>query len=251
MHALGLPTHRSLCERRLPGRDLHPPDADTKVLCDNGTATGVPGPCQGNVFSWIEHANAVRTTPGTGHSYEFRWLPPAQENGDIVFYYAAAAANGDTTVAGDRIYTGQTRLALSASASCSISRRPTLRTAVNAGPHAGNIAPNAMVEVYGTDFQAGSRTRLVGPGDLASGKYPTELSCIALEIDGVRSPIYYVQQDQINAQVPNITKSGPISVVVVANPGRSNELREMSARSLSSLLRRRSLRLMEKVFPPG
>lgn len=202
-----------------------PTDSETKVLCDNGTTTGAPGPCDGNVFSWIEHSTAVRTTPGLGHSYQFRWIPPTQENGDIVFYYAAAAANGDNAVSGDRIYAGQTRLSLSASASCSISRKPTLRTAVNAGPHAGSIAPHAMVEVYGTDFQAGSRTRLVGAGDLGSGKFPSELSCIALEIDGQRAPIYYVQQDQINAQVPNITKTGPVSVVVVANPGRPNELR--------------------------
>lgn len=217
-------TARFVTDGKMAG-SFAPADDLTKVICDNGTNSGAPGPCTADVFAWIEHNNAVRTTGVTTYSYNVQWTPPATENGDIIFYYAGNAANGDGSLNGDRIYTAQTRISLSASASCSISKKPTLRSIVNAAPHAGNIAPNAMIEVYGADFQAGSRSRLVGAGDLGSGKFPTELSCIAVEIDGQRAPIYYVQQDQINAQVPTTTKTGPVNVVVIANPGRPNELR--------------------------
>ena len=206
-----------------------PADDLTKVVCETGPNTGTPGPCDGGTNAYIEHSNAVRTTGATSYTYFITWNPPAQENGDIVFYYAGNAANGDGTNSGDRIYTGQTRISLSTSAGCPLNKRPSLRGVVNAAPHSGNIAPNAMVEIYGGDFQAGGLKRLVGPGDLGSGKFPTELSCIAVEIDGVRAPVYYVQQDQINAQAPTTTRTGPVNVVVIANPGRPNEMRSEAA----------------------
>lgn len=204
-----------------------PADAETKVVCDDGSSRGAPGPCQPNQMSWIEHADAVRTAAGAGHSYQFQWTPPAEENGDIVFYFAGNAADGNGANTNDRIYTSSARISLSSSASCSISKKPTVRTAVNAGPHAGPISSNSMVEIYGSDFQAGSRTRLVGLGDLGSGaalKFPAELACVAVEIDGQRVPVWYVQQDQINVQAPTSNTTGPVTLRVIANPGRPNQL---------------------------
>jgi uncharacterized protein (TIGR03437 family) len=204
-------------------------DDSVKVVCDDGSTAavsrGTPGPCTNNQLSWVEHANAPRTADGAGYSFEFTWQPPADENGDIVFYFAGNAADGSSSPTGDRIYTGTQRISLSPTAGCPITKKPTVRNAVNAGPHSGAIAPNTMIEIYGNDFQAGSRQRLVGLGDLGSGKFPKELSCIAVEIDGTRIPIFYVQQDQINAQAPTTTKTGPVPLFVIANPGRSNELR--------------------------
>lgn len=206
---------------------FEPADAETKVVCDDGSQVGSPGPCDAPQLSWIEHANAVRTATGQGHTYQFKWTPPADENGDVIFYFAGNAADGGSTNQGDRVYRDSLRIPLSSTASCSISKRPTLRTAVNAGPHAGAISANGMVEIYGTDFQSPSRSRTAGLGDLGTGplKFPDQLSCVAVEIDGQRAPVTYVQQDQINVQAPTSNKTGPVSVVVIANPGRPNELR--------------------------
>ena len=204
---------------------FQPVNEETKVVCDDGSLTGSPGPCEASRLSWVEHSNAVRTPAGAGKTYEFQWTPPADENGDVIFYFAANAGDGSSTNQGDRVYTGSQRISLSPTAACPNNRRPVLRTAVNAAPHAGPIAPNAMVEIYGSDFQPGSRSRIIGAGDLGSGRFPKELSCIAVEIDGQRAPVTYVQQDQINVQAPTINKTGPVSVVVIANPGRPNELR--------------------------
>jgi uncharacterized protein (TIGR03437 family) len=203
---------------------------NTKVVCDNGTPQGGPPPCDGTL-EWIEHSDAPRTArggdAGEGYSFEFDWMPPAQENGDIVFTFAAVAANGDGGVGGDRVYAGSMRVSLSSSAACTISEPPVIQKVVNAGPHAGSISSGAMVEIYGSGFQTGARKRAVGLGDLGAPPYhfPTELSCIAVEINGKRAPITYVQQDQINVQAPDLTGvTGPVSVNVIGNPGRQNEI---------------------------
>jgi uncharacterized protein (TIGR03437 family) len=72
-----------------------------------------------------------------------------------------------------------------------------------------------MVEIYGKNFQTGSRKREAGPGDFKNGEYPTQLSCIAVEIGGKRAPVTYVQQDQINVQAPTDVE-GPVEVRVIA-----------------------------------
>ena len=204
-----------------------PVDGETKVICDDG-ARGVPGPCaSASTLSWIEHVSAVRSATGAGHSYQLQWTPPAQENGDIMFYYAGNAANGDGNLTGDHIYTSTTRVSLSDGAGCPQSRVPVIRSTANAGPHAGSIAPNGMVEIYGSDFQAGSTNRIAGAGDFVSGAFPKALGCIAVEIAGQRVPITYVQKDQINVQAPTVTATGPVSVLVIANPGKSNEIRSV------------------------
>jgi uncharacterized protein (TIGR03437 family) len=200
---------------------------DTQVVCDNGTQLGAPAPCTPAQTQFVEHLIAPSTQAGAGYSFSVRWTPPVQENGDILFYLSAVA--GGTALSTDHVYTISARIPLSPNAACSITKTPTLRTAVNAGPHAGPITSNGMVEIYGSDFQAGSRSRLVGLGDLGSGSFPTELSCIAVEIGGKRAPITYIQQDQINVQTPTLDLAGNVNIVVFANPGRPNELRTGTA----------------------
>ncbi len=198
---------------------------DTKVVCNDGTPNGAPGPCEENQLKWIEHSADPRVPVGAAKSFDFQWVPPAQENGDIVFYASAVAADGNDDVANDWVYTTSMRISLSSDAACPLTKIPQVRSAVNAGSHAGAFSPNSMVEIYGADFQAGSRMRQVQVGDLGPGKFPTILSCIAVEINGVRAPVTYVQQDQINVQAPSLNSTGPMSLVVFANPGKPNELR--------------------------
>lgn len=201
--------------------------ADTQVVCDSGSQLGTPPPCTPPQTQFIEHSTAPATQAGAGYTFDVQWTPPAQENGDIMIYLSAVA--GGPALSADHVYTIAVRVPLSPNAACSITKIPTLRSAVNAGPHAGPIAPNGMVEIYGADFQAGSRSRLVGLGDLGSGAFPTQLSCIAVQIGGKPAPITYVQQDQINVQAPTLDATGNVDLVVIANPGRPNELRTVPA----------------------
>ena len=61
-----------------------------------------------NNRQYIQHTTAG-TAAGTddAHSWEFQWTAPDADVGPITFYAAGNAANGDSTPAGDYIYTEQ------------------------------------------------------------------------------------------------------------------------------------------------
>ena len=89
--------------------DFHPSDGFTQVICDNGG----PQPCTMDAaVEFIEHTSAG-TRPGTsgGATFELDWTPPAADAGNIVFYVAANAANGDGNLTGDHIYTSSVEIA--------------------------------------------------------------------------------------------------------------------------------------------
>lgn len=201
-------------------------NALTQVVCDDGSLRGSPVTCRENQLEWIEHASSPRTPAGqASFGFDFIWTPPSQENGDIVFYLAAAAGDGDSQPTNDRIYTATIRVPLSSDAACPLTQRPQIRNAVNAGAHAGPFGSNTLVEIYGSNFQPASRSRTVGEGDLNQAGFPRELACIAVDIAGVRAPVTYVQQDQVNFLAPALPATGPVTLIVVGNPGRPNELR--------------------------
>jgi len=209
--------------------NFEPIDNTTKVVCDDGSSdpnnVGSPGPCSAEQLQWIEHAAPQPAQPGTGvATYNIQWRPPANENGAVVFYVSAVAAWGTGSAHSERVYDATARADLSTTAQCGITDAPVIRSAVNAGPHAGPFSSNSMVEVYGSSFQPGSRTRQAGAGDINGNAFPDQLSCIAVEIGGKRAAVTYVQQDQINIQAPTLD-AGPYNLIVIANPGRPNELR--------------------------
>jgi uncharacterized protein (TIGR03118 family) len=83
--------------------DLSPTDGFTQVICDNSN----PKPCPADALvQFIEHTSAG-TRPGIsgGATFEFDWTPPGTDSGNIIFYVAANAANGDGNFTGDHIYT--------------------------------------------------------------------------------------------------------------------------------------------------
>ena len=91
--------------------DLNPTDSFTQVICDNGS----PKPCSSpSVVQFIEHtlAGTRGGTPG-GVTFEFDWMPPSNNAGDVVLYVAGNAANGDNNLTGDHIYTSSVELAAS------------------------------------------------------------------------------------------------------------------------------------------
>lgn len=200
------------------------PDTNITVRCDDGVLNtrGVPGPCEGRL-EFATHT-AVSTRPGTpnGVEWEVQWMPPSGDVGDIVFYAAGNAANGNGANTGDLIFT--TSLRIQNDGGCSLSQRPMFRNVVSGASFQPGAALNSYISLFGSGFGSSGK-RQAGAGDIRDGKFPTELGCVAVEIGGRRAPIVYVQGDQINAQTPTITDQGPVEVRVIANPGRPNELR--------------------------
>ena len=220
-------TIRSVSDETQPAGDFSPGNA-VQVVCDDGSRFGSAPPCNG-ARQFSEHTNAPRSATGAGFEFDVLWTPPTSEVGDIHVYIAAVAADGDSTAAGDHVYTLTRTIA--ATGGCSITRRPTLTTVINAGSYQAPISSNAMVAIKGLGFQVGSRTRIVGLGDISNNSFPTTLSCVAVQVTGpgipqpVPLPISYVQTDQINAQLPAFSGTGPVMLTVIINPGKPNELR--------------------------
>lgn len=196
--------------------------ATAQVRCDDGSQFGTAGPCSGTK-EFAEHIAAPTTAMGAGFTFDVLWTPPVNEVGDIRFYASAVAADGDGTAAGDRTYiTGKV---LSSTGACNATKRPTLQKVVNGASFLTPVSTNAMLTIFGLDFQVPGRSRGVGLGDFVNGAFPKELACVAVEIGGQRVPISYVQADQINVQAPALPSSGSVPIIVILNPDRQNELR--------------------------
>lgn len=199
-----------------------------QVRCDDGSTLGSDAPCV-STREFAEHHNAPRTANGAGFRFDVLWTPPINEVGDLRVYVSAVAADGDNTAAGDRVYT--LIKTISAVGACAISKKPTLQKVQNAGSFQNAFSSNAMIAIFGLGFQVPGRTRTVGFGDIVNNSFPTTLACVAVEVTGpglgqpVRLPISYVQQDQINAQAPVFTGTGPVQLTVILNPGQPTELR--------------------------
>ena len=215
-------TARPVSDETKQAGTLIPLSPAVQVRCDDGSRYGSPAPCNG-AREFAEHVLAPQTAAGQGFTFDVQWTPPANEVGDVRLYLSAIAANNDGTASGDSVYT--LVKTVSAVGACTLTAKPTLRTAVNAASFLPAFSSNSLLTIFGLGFQVPGRSRLVGAGDITNGQFPTQLACVAVEINGQRVPIAYVQQDQINVQAPTLTGSGPVSVVVILNPGKLNELR--------------------------
>jgi uncharacterized protein (TIGR03437 family) len=89
----------------------------------------------------------------------------------------------------------------------------------------GPVTLNTFITIGGSGFNAPGVNRAVQASDIVDNRFPAELACIAVEVNGKRAPLTFVNPAQINAQVPTITDLGPVPVRVIANPGTANEKR--------------------------
>ncbi|MCP5113823.1 MAG: hypothetical protein GY953_23575 [bacterium] len=196
------------------------PDEQIRVVCDPSEEEA---PCNGDIEFATHRRTSTQDDRPDRAIWTIKWTAPGDDVGDIVFFAAGNAA-GDplSNNQGDRIYT--TSLTISNAGACSLLRKPTLRNVGNGASFQLGGTASSMVSVFGMDFQIGT-PKQVTLTDIVDGRFPEQLGCIAVEIDGRRAPIAYVQNDQINAQAPAETPSGPVEVKVFANPGWPNELR--------------------------
>jgi len=178
-------------------------------------------PCGGVQFASHRIESTRLGTTGQAE-WEIEWTPPATEEGDVVFYVAGNAANGNFANTTDRIYTSNLRVR---QLSCTVATRPTLRSVANGGSFLASLSANSMISLFGLGFQPAGLTRTAGRAEFVDRKFPTQLNCVAVEVGGVLAPISHVRTDQINAQLPSIPDLGNVPVRVILNPGRPNEIR--------------------------
>ena len=181
-------------------------DANTQLTPSNGT------------LQWIEHTLAgTRNGTPNGVTFDFDWTAPATDSGDVTFYVAANAANGNGAPTGDHIYT------TTATLSAASTSKPAIRSqngVLNGADYSGAIAPGAWFAVFGSSF--GSTTRLWTDQDIVNGKLPTSLDGIAVTVNGIPAAVYFISPTQINAQAPDDSSTGTVNVVVTTPVGSSD-----------------------------
>ena len=192
-----------------------------RVVCGGGAPEGN---CGTNP-EFLDHTRPTTFAGQTGGTvWTLEWTPPATASGEVVFFAAGNAANGNNNNQGDHIYTTSTRIA--ERAPCNLTTTPSITAARNGASFRDTgFALNTMVSLGGTGFQEAGGTRSVSALDIVGGRFPTELGCIAVEIDGKRAPITYVDANQINVQVPTTIALGDVGVRLLLNPGTANERR--------------------------
>ncbi len=208
--------------------------ASNPLMPAGGTFTAVPGairvvcsgtpaaqPCAAGENEFATHV-AASTFVGQRNraEWEIEWTPPAAAAGDLMIFAAGNAANNSGSNAGDIIYNTNRMIGVE---NCNLPK-PTISAIRNAGSFLdGPLSLNTLIAIGGTGFQAAGATRNVSRADISDGKFPTELSCMAVEVAGRRAPLTYAQANQINAQIPTLGALGSTAVVAIANPGTPNE----------------------------
>jgi uncharacterized protein (TIGR03437 family) len=149
------------------------------------TASGLP---DGAVFD---------TKPATNNSVTglFRWTPAAADAGKT-FTASFTASDGqlsDTKTVAIRVVNA------------------TLLAAVNSADfRQGPIAPASAASIFGSKLAV--RTESAQVADL-----PLDLAGTTVTINGIRAPLFYVSDSQINFAVPAALEPGP-ATIIVSNP---------------------------------
>jgi uncharacterized protein (TIGR03437 family) len=197
-----------------------------QVVCDDGSQYGSAPPCTPPARQFAEQNGAQRTSAGAGIKFDVPWMPPSQEVGKLDVYVAAVAGDGDGSASGDHVYTFSKTIANAAA--CSLRTRPTLTSVVNAASFQQVFSSNSLISIFGLNF--GTHPRTAGLGDFENGGFPTELACVSVKVTGPGLPdpeplpILYVEEGQINAQMPEFSGVGTVTLQVFLNPGDPNQL---------------------------
>jgi uncharacterized protein (TIGR03437 family) len=181
----------------------------------------VKGLCPASApVEFVEHSypagSQVSTTP-----YTFTWTPPVTNMGDVAFYVAGNAVNGNLQAdAGDHVYTNHYVL----TPACTNSTPP-LITSIDSGSGYGGyayFASGSWLEIKGTNLADPAYPRLTAatnPGQWTSADFtgsnaPTALDGVSASINGMPAYVYYISTGQINVQAPEDSTIGNVAITV-------------------------------------
>jgi uncharacterized protein (TIGR03437 family) len=183
-----------------PAGTMTPADANEQVTDEGGV-------------QFATHTTAgTRNGTASGVTFEVDWTAPPDGSGNVVFYVAANAANGNGSPTGDRIYSTSVTLTEAASAS-----NPAIQDngVLNAASGQPGIVPGSWIQIKGTNLSNSMRTWT--SADIVDGKLPRALDGVSVMVNGNPAFVYYISPTQINVQAPDDTATGPVNVVVTNN----------------------------------
>ena len=200
-------------------------EASPRLASDANTGAGTMAPVDDNTqlagtdgsIQWLTHTvGGTRNGTSGPVSFQFDWTPPSAAAGDIVFYVAANAANGNGNNQGDHIYSTSARLTATAAT------KPVIQSdgIINGASMAPGMVSGSWVSIKGTNLA--KTTRSWTHRDFVNGKLPTSLENVSVTIDGKLAAVYYVSPTQVNVLAPDDSNTGPVNVVVTQPDGASD-----------------------------
>jgi uncharacterized protein (TIGR03437 family) len=169
----------------------------------------------GMPLEYIEHTQSGSRLGSSGAvAFEFDWMPPAGNTGNLTVYIAAVAANGDNSASGDHTYTARYTLAPAPAGPTPV---PAISSGgvVNAASFQPGVSAGSWVTILGSNLAA--NTRGWSNGDFAGGALPAALDGVSVKIDGKPAYVAYISPAQINVQAPEDSALGPVPVEVTCN----------------------------------
>jgi uncharacterized protein (TIGR03437 family) len=153
--------------------------------------------------------------------FVFTWTPPATNVGNIMFYVAGNAVNGDNLATGaDHVSTAQ--YTMTPAAGCTLTSLPAVTTINSATDFGGwaNFASGSYLEIKGSNLAPDSRTWLAA--DFSGNNAPTSLDGVSVSINSKPAYVYYISPTQIDVQAPDDPATGIVPITVNTCAGASN-----------------------------
>jgi uncharacterized protein (TIGR03437 family) len=189
--------------------ELTPIDNMTQAICEDAG----PKPCASGP-SFITHTSAgTRAGSSGGASFQFDWIPPAQNAGPVTLYVAGNAANDDDNSTGDRIYTSSVELTPVTPKAPSVTATDIVSAA---NYQAGPMGPNSWLIVSGTNLAA--TTRSWDDDDFMNGGIPTSLDGVSVILSSLGSLRLayagYVSPTQVRVLLPPDVQQAPTNLQI-------------------------------------
>jgi uncharacterized protein (TIGR03437 family) len=174
-------------------------------------------------IQWITHTLAgTRNGTTGGVTFTFNWTAPATDVGQVDFYVAANAANGNNIPdPGDHIYTSKASL----SAAPVVTNKPMITGVVNGASFGNTIEAGSWVTIFGSNLAPSTIAtgRTWNPAtEIMNGILPTALDGVSVSINGKDAAISYLSNTQLNVQAPDDMSTGNVAVTVTTANGTSD-----------------------------
>lgn len=170
-------------------------NAGAFTITDSGNTQMVINSVSGKTRNYVEHTlNGTQRGVKSSASFKFDWTAPSSDIGKVTFYVVGNAANGDSTLVGDNIYS--TTMAINAVAA------PATPTLTKLNPDRGPSTGGTTVTLTGTNFRNGTMATF----------------------DGIAAPSTFVDDKNLRVTTPPHA-AGTVDVVVTNPDGQLGRLR--------------------------
>lgn len=188
------------------------------VQCEDGRDRPANG-CPASVaLEFIQHNSA-----STSNTFTFEWTAPSTNVGDVKFYAAGNAANGDGRNTGDRIYTTSATLTPAAATG----QRPTITQngIVDNFNGTPGVASHSWTLLFGSNLSPNTAIKTWdGDSAFSRNELPTELDGTKVLVNGIAAPLAYILPGQLAFLGPADTTVGDVQIRVTTRGGESEPI---------------------------